>query len=282
MYSLEESLAYWNDAGRYGSIEERIARSKLWQPYYSYIAKQSMNRLYEGNAQASRTAAFMLRENILNDNDTLLDIGAGMGAYSVEFARRCASVTALDMDEDCLSVLRSRAAQCSLSNIRCINVPWEEYRESEKFDVTFSAMCPAICNQEELLRLESLTKRTACLLTVTRGSYEKCRMELMRQLPLKKSGGMVTEALHYYNVLYLMGRQPNIECWSEHFTTSASVESLVDRYAVYLKLFGVEESESVPFMRDFFEAKAVEGMVEDECQMYYALVYWNVPKNEKG
>lgn len=282
MYTLEDSIAYWSDAGRFGSKDERIARSKLWLPYYSYLAKDAIGKPYHVGEQAARTVSYMLQENILNSGDTLLDIGAGMGNYSVELARCCSSVTALDMNEDCLDVLKYRASQCNLTNIRCINASWEEYQENEKFDVTFSAMCPAICNQEELLRLESMTRHTACILTVTRGSYEKCRMELMRRLPLKKPGGMVTEALHYYNVLYLMGRQPNVKCWSEQYRTTADVEKLIDRYAVYLKIFGIDESESVPLMRDFFAEKAVGGMVEDECQMNYELIYWSVPENEKG
>lgn len=282
MYSLEESTAYWNDAGRYGSRDERIARGKLWLPYYSYIAKGSIGKPYSASEQALRVADYMLREGIIDCRDTLLDIGAGMGNYSIELARHCSSVTALDMNNDCLNALKYRASQCSLSNIRCINAPWEEYQDAEKYDVTFSAMCPAICNQEELLRLERMTRRTACILTVTRGSYEKCRMELMRRLELKNPGGMVTEALHYYNVLYLMGRQPNVGCWSERFQTTASVETLIDRYAVYLKIFGVDEAESVPLMREFFAEKAVNGMVEDECQMNYALVYWSVPESEEG
>lgn len=204
-----------------------------------------------------------------------------MGSYSIEFARLCASVTALDMNNDCLLVLKDKAARCGLSNIRCVNAPWEEYQERKRFDVTFSAMCPAICDQEELFRMEALTKRAACLLTVTRGSYESCRRELMRQLSLKKLDGMVTEALHYYNVLYLMGRQPNVKCWSEHFVTSASAESMIDRYTIYLKVFGIEESESVPFLRDFFAKRSVNGMIQDECQMNYALIFWDVPNDER-
>lgn len=282
MYSLESALACWNDVGQYGSIEERLARGRLWLPYYSHLAKKAMNRPYQPSAQAAYTAEFLLRENLLRPGDSLLDIGAGMGEYSLEFARRRAAVTALDMNPDSLEVLKRRAAQCCLSGMQCVNAPWETYAPAGKFDVTFSAMCPAVCDQEALLRLENMTRRTACLLTVTRGSYEKNRMELLRQLPLKKPGGMVTEALHYYNVLYLMGRQPGVKCWSECFRTTTRMDELIERYVVYLKIFGMEEAASRPFLRDFFSEKAVDGMVEDECRMNYALVYWDVSQRLKN
>lgn len=278
MYSLEEAITYWDAAGRFGSREERLERGSLWQPYYSYLAEEAVGTAYQVGAQAKRTVEYMLREGILRLDDSLLDLGAGMGSYSIEFAKHCRMVTALDSNGDCLAVLKERAKQCGIFNIHCLNTAWEEYKNKEKFDAAFSAMCPAICNQEELLRLEAMTKRVVCLLTVTRGSGEKCRMELMKQLPLKKPGGMVTEALHYYNVLYQMGRQPNVKCWSEHFNTTAEAEKLIERYTVYLKLFGLDEGESVPFLREFFDNRAVNGMIEDECHMNYALVYWEVPE----
>lgn len=280
MYSLERALELWDEAGGYGSAEKRIERGKMWLPYYSYIAKCCHGEPYHASIQAQRVSEFMLQEDILRSGYTLLDIGAGTGGYSIDFAKRCAGVTALDMNGDCLDVLRDWARQCGLDNINAVNVPWEEYRSKDKFDVTFSAMCPTICNQEELLRLESITKHTACLLTVTRGSYEKHRKELMRQLLLKKPEGMVTEALHYYNVLYLMGRQPSIKTWSEQFESHETVGELIERYCIYLKIFGMDKEASLPFLRDYFAGYEHDGIVSEKYRMNTALIYWNVPKAE--
>ena len=280
MYDLERALELWDEAGRYGSVEKRIERGRLWLPYYSYLANRCLGEPYHASTQAQRVSEFMLQEDILRSSYTLLDVGAGTGAYSIEFAKRCVGVTTLDMNGDSLAVLRDRARQCGLGNINVVNAPWEEYRNEDKFDVAFSAMCPAICNQEELLRLESITEHTACLLTVTCGSYEKHRKQLMRQLLLKKPEGMVTEALHYYNVLYLMGRQPSIKTWSEQFESRATVGELMERYSVYLKIFGMNKEDSQPFLQDYFARYEHDGIVSDECRMNTALIYWTVPETE--
>lgn len=276
MYSLENVSALWNESGHYGSPAERLERSRLWQPYYSFMANQSIDAPYETNTQTRGLISFMVREGLLRKDDNVLDIGAGIGNYSLPLAENCASVTAMDINADCLKVLKARSAKNKIGNIEVLNTAWEEYSDHKTFDLTFSAMCPAICSYEEILRLESITKRTACLLTVTRGSYEKCRMELMRQLPLKNIGGMVTEALHYYNVLYLMGRQPNVKCWSERFTAEERVSDLIKRYSIYFKIFGADEDISIPYMEKFFNTHSKGGMVHDECQMNYAFIYWNV------
>lgn len=276
MYTLEEALAQWEEAGRYGTREERIRRGKLWQPYYSYLAGKKRGSPYHPSTQAQAVTAFLLREGILRQSDSVLDLGAGMGSYSIELAKHCQKATALDANGDALAVLADWSRQEDLRNIELCNTPWETFDPGERYDVTFSAMCPAICNQEEILRLESMTRRTACLLTVTRGSYEKCRMELMKGLPLQKPGGTVSEALHYMNVLYLMGRQPNVKCWTEEHTSTAKVPDLIERYRIYLQIFGVGEDVSVPYLESFFAQRAEDGLVRDECRMNYALIYWDV------
>lgn len=276
MYTLEEALTRWEEAGRYGTREERIRRGSLWQPYYSYLAGKKRGSAYRPSPQAQAVTSFLRREGLLRQSDSVLDLGAGMGIYSMELAKHCQTVTALDANGDALAVLAGWSRQENLQNIELCNTHWETFEPGEPYDVTFSAMCPAICNQEEILRLESMTRRTACLLTVTRGSYEKSRMELMKGLPHQKPGGMVPEALHYMNVLYLMGRQPNVKCWTEAHTTTASVTELVERYRIYLQIFGVGEDISVPYLESFFSQRAEAGQVGDECRMNYALIYWNI------
>lgn len=276
MYSLENALEMWDKAGKYGSPEERTARSKQWEPYYSYLAECQTGEVYCPSEQAVGLVEFLIRENILRIGDCVLDIGAGMGSFALEFAKRCSKVSALDINNTCLKVLTERAEQLGLQNIRIVPEPWETYRATGKFDITFSAMCPAICNKEELLRLESMTRRTACLYTVTRGSYEKHRMELMKLFPNRQPAGMVSEALHYYNVLYLMGRQPNIKTWSKYFEYKVAEIEYVKRYSTYLQVFGIGDDESVPKLKDYFKHHSQDGAINETCQMNTALIYWDV------
>ena len=131
------------------------------------------------DSHAEDVARYLRDTGILHDNATLLDIGSGTGAYSLSFAKRCAKVTALDMEDMSLSVLTDHASMLGLSNINCIRGMWETYEPDRKFSVTFSSMCPAICTHEELLKMEAMTGETCCLIAVTRGSYDLHRKNLM-------------------------------------------------------------------------------------------------------
>lgn len=280
MYTLENCARLWNEAGQHGTVPERIARAKQWFPYYSYLA-QSMELLpYSLPKEPSPFVDFLLREGILTDTDTLLDIGAGMGSFSLEFSRKCRTVTALEPNGDCLRVLQQRAKKSGIDNIIPAEGFWEEYAPEESFDVSFSSMCPAICDVEQLRKMEAMTKKTCCLVTVMRGSYEKHRKAMMQELGIRPQGGMTTEAIHYINALYLMGRQVNVKCVTTRTSCRVPASKVMERYPIYFRIFGVPERDSIVFLENYLQRNAVDGFLEDETLLNQALIYWNVPKKD--
>jgi 16S rRNA G527 N7-methylase RsmG len=278
MYTLEDCKKEWEKTGKYGTPTERIERNKLWMPYYSFIAQQMLKTSYTKNEGVCEILRFLTGEKALNKSDTVLDIGAGNGRYTLELAQLCSAVTAIDMNGTSLSVIRKYAKEIGLSNITTLAKSWEEYDTDEKYDFILSSMCPAICNIDEILKMENMCKRTCCLVAVGRGSYEKVRQDIMKLLPIKKISGMTTEALQYYNILYLMGRQVNVKTCSQHFEYAQTLEGLLNQYPIYFKIFGVDESTSKSVITQYFNTHSENGVLKDECQLNYSLLYWNVNK----
>lgn len=281
MYSIEQAEAYWLEAGNHGSPEERKQRAMKWLPFYSGMAERCIGKAFNVSDDVIRTIDYLASQSIISSGDSLIDIGAGMGGYSLEFANRGLDVTALDVNTSCLKLIESRAADCGIENITTVPLSWEDYTSERQFDVVFSSMCPTICNLEELKKAEAIAKKSVCILTVARGSYNKHRMRLMEHFGVRGQGGMVTEVIHYYNALYLLGRQPNVKCWTDQSTSISDVNSTIKHFKNYFKLFGIEENISVPYMESYFDGCAHDGIVEDETVMNRALIFWNVPENKK-
>lgn len=274
MYTLEECERIWDEAGQHGAPEERIARAGAWLPYYAYLAEPMKQMPVHQGEDANSFPAYLLREGLVRGSDTVLDIGAGMGGDTVAFAAHCQKVTALELSGDCLEVLQHRAEGLGLKNIETVQLPWEDYRPTERFDVCYSSMCPAICNTEELRRMESLSKRLCCLVTVMRGSYDRHRKAMMADLGIQPKGGMVTELIHYFNALYLMGRQPNVVCRTLHREYDVPVEKLLEQYPIYFRIFGVEEARSRAFLEDYLSRNAENGLLHEESHINFALISW--------
>ena len=274
MYTLEACEKEWDAAGRHGSKEERMERAKRWLPYYACLAQRERGKPFHLPDRDNDMVSALVQSGKLRSGDSLLDIGAGMGSYALELARHCKSVTALDVSEPCLGVLRERAEHCGLDNVSTACGAWEEYSSSEHYDLVFSAMCPAICNTEELRRMEAASGGRCCLITVMRGSIDKHRRAMMAELKVRPSGGMVTEAIHYYNALYLMGRRPDVICRTVERSHDITEETLLTQYPVYFKIFGISEQDSVEFLRKYLARHGDHGVLREESVLNLAMITW--------
>ncbi|HDP36889.1 MAG TPA: class I SAM-dependent methyltransferase, partial [Candidatus Atribacteria bacterium] len=68
----------------------------------------------------------ILKKLDLNSNLTVLDIGCGPGTLVIPLARKVKSVTALDVSEEMLKLLKERAKIEGLDNIIYVNKAWED------------------------------------------------------------------------------------------------------------------------------------------------------------
>ena len=98
---------------------------------------------------------------------------------------------------------------------------------------------------------------------------------MMAGLGIKPAGGMVTEALHYMNVLYLSGRLFRMISRSTASTRKISERSVLEQYPIYFRIFGVEEDVSVPFLKDYLARHAEGGFLSEESRMNLAMLYWS-------
>ena len=274
--TLEECAAAWEKVGGHGTKEERIARNVRWIPFYSYVAQGQLQSNAGPDPHAKEVARILKEAGVLESGETLLDLGCGTGGFSLAFAEQGIQVTAVDMDHPSLLVLSNRARANGLG-IETQQAMWEQYDPETKFNVVFSSMCPAICDYQELLRFEGMGREYGCLIAVSRGSYDKHRKQLIQELEVKPKG-MTTEAMWYYNMLYLMGRQPNVWNFTRHFEYRAPVEKLVEQNKVYFEIFGISPEESEPKLRAYYERHAIDGLVPDESHINTQLIWWKIPE----
>ena len=76
-YSLENCSDLWAQAGKHGTVEERIARTKEWMPYYEYLAKCRMDDQNYGQDSG-----------LMQQEDKALEHSAGAVNPFVEFMCR--------------------------------------------------------------------------------------------------------------------------------------------------------------------------------------------------
>ena len=271
---LERIEREWESAHRFGTAEERVSRARAWLPYYSWLLKDRKGKPFDPEADPAGFVSFLTGNGLVNPDDTLLDIGAGGGDYSLRFARRCREVTALELNPDGVALIRERADLLGIGNLRTVHEAWELFRPEEPYGVTFVSMCPAICNVEEIRRMEDMTRHTCCIVTVKKGSYDFHRKQMMNELGLHPKG-MITDADRYLSVLGAMGRDVITSEKTLRFEYDVPERDFCEKYPVYFSVFGMPRETSKPYVKQYFKRHAGNGVLHDESELHLVLLAWN-------
>ncbi len=101
--------------------------------------------------------AKMLRHAMENGVDFtkkhILDVGCGSGMYTLRLARMAEHITAVDVSDEMLRLLREDAAAMNITNITTVCSGWDDFSADERFDIVFASMTPAIESDESREKL---------------------------------------------------------------------------------------------------------------------------------
>ncbi len=103
--------------------EEKISNDQFWRSYGIYD-QALMYSGYPGEILAKISS-------IISPGATLLDIGAGTGAFAIPLSRKTSRTIAIDPSEYQLQILSLKARQEGLTNITTIKKGWKDVLPSE-------------------------------------------------------------------------------------------------------------------------------------------------------
>ncbi len=108
-------------------------------------------------------------QSYVHKTDTLLDVGAGSGRFTLPLAQSVQAVTALDLSSDMLALLNQKAQVQNISNITSIEGNWEN-TTVEPHDVVLAAW--SMYRQQDMLAsLQKLVDATRRVLIIIDGDY---------------------------------------------------------------------------------------------------------------
>lgn len=95
-------------------------------------------------------------------NKRIIDIGCGTGIYGLIFAEMANEVLCLDFSNEMIKILKKEAIKRNITNISCIIKDFAEfdtYAYKKYFDISFASMTPAIKNENDIVKMENLSKK---------------------------------------------------------------------------------------------------------------------------
>jgi 2-polyprenyl-3-methyl-5-hydroxy-6-metoxy-1,4-benzoquinol methylase len=281
--SIPDWLLLWKElveAQARGRAKAKVkARPYDWQDK----AREFQEAVRQRWVKPDSSRDFIAADLDQHPGETVLDIGAGSGAWTVFLAQRARHITALDPSLAMLDLLRENVAAAGLTNVTIVDGGWPEADVAPHDVVLCSHALYGVADFEAFVRKMEATARRRCYLL----------------LRVVTPGGVMAEAAWHvwgqpydspnfqvaYNALLQLGIFANVlledtGLWKPW--TNASLDEALTEMKRRFDL--VNDTTHDAFLRDLL----ARHLTEAEGQWVWprgtrsALVYWDVSKAQNG
>jgi SAM-dependent methyltransferase len=231
-------------------------------------------------AKPDSSRAFILSR--LDADSTVLDIGAGTGAWSALLARRARRVTAVEPSPAMIEVMRENLAGEGVTNVTIVQGAWPGVPvELHDFSLCSHAMygCPDLA--AFVARMVACTRRT-CFLILRAPTLDGVRAEAAQHLwghPLDSPNFTIA-----YNILLQMGIYANVLMEDTGLWEPRTSASLEDALIDMKRHFGLNgNSDHDEYLMGLLRRRLTWHTSRNQYvwprEVRSALVYWTVDAN---
>ena len=180
---------------------------------------------------------------ILDENDTVLDVGCGEGSITIPIAKKVKKVIGIDSSPKMLEFLKKRAEDNEIFNIESILMPIEDISYSEIGDVDV-VICSRSLNgiipiDKVLTELNKIANKYV-FITIFGPENKKIEKDFDRELNIKTED--FPNYNYFFNILFNMGIYANIERFDlNNYREYNSIEEAMDNGKFRLDLYSGEE-----------------------------------------
>ncbi|CAM4483645.1 MAG: class I SAM-dependent methyltransferase [Paenibacillus macerans] len=222
----------------------------------------------EGRQRARRIMNWLEGQGVTFKDNTILDIGAASGGFTVPFAERGARVTSVEPNLSLSELLRENIAGIANGKVDVVAEPFEDIDIQAKgwekaFDFVFVSMCPVIVDWESVEKVLSCARKF-CYISLSAGSREHSLVNeiwpLVTDQPMKNEHLEMAYLLH---LLYLKGYSYESLVTKELKTTELSREAALQEVMNWLKMFNLPaDDRSRNIVADYLERTYPADKVE--------------------
>lgn len=268
MVDINDFLEIWENEN---TNEEAV--EKFWD-----------NRAEEFNKNEkdiSNLIDFLLSNKMISKNSSALDIGCGPGKYSIELAKSCREVVALDISSEMLKFANENARKNNINNIELKKTFWNniDLKQNDlenKFDLVFASMCPGINSYETLNKMIKASKKYCFMSGFIK--RESTVWDKLNQYLKKESINRNIDKKIYcaFNILYLMGYYPQIKYIDRNWEKSFSVDYLANQYISGFEMKEKLNNQEKEKIYNYLNTISDNGYITENINSKIAWIYWNV------
>lgn len=201
-------MAYWKKMVRLNAaMRETLEAAATSGDEYAEKCNEAILRA--DNIEQSRLQVSLMS---LEPDETVLDIGAGVGRLSIAVAKTAKHVTAVEPSVKMVSYLKKNMQKANVANITILNKRWEEVQlgfDTQPHDVSIVAYSLTMPNlTEALAKINDATKKRVYIITSATRLFDA---ELWKEVYGEAKPIWWLDHLYFSSVLLELGIYANVE-----------------------------------------------------------------------
>lgn len=257
-------IKYWQEA-----LKQKTDKNKDWDKAAPHFHKRAKKDDYHD---------LLFSKLILNENDSLLDLGCGEGSITLPIAKQVRKVTGVDSSTKMLELLNQRAQEQNIKNVDTILKSLEDisYEEIGDYDVVLaSRSLNGIIPIEETLK--TINEIANKYVFITLFGPENWKIEKEFNEYIGKENKPFPEYNYMFNILYNMGIYANIERLDiKAYREYNSIEEAMDNGKFRLDLLNDDEKAQLrKYLNEILKKDSETGKLYNEKDKAdWILIWW--------
>jgi FkbM family methyltransferase len=207
----------------------------------------------------------------LNEINSLLDVGCGVGNLSLRLAAKLSQVYSLDYSPKMLEILEENAKKKNISNIKIINTSWyDPWDEVPKADLVIASRSMEVKDMKEaLIKLNDKANKKVVLSYKVGGSFVSNEiLEVLKKDIIKKP-----DYIYLVNILYSMGIRASVNFVQSEGrgTIYSSKEKFIESVSWSIGDLSTNEIKS---LENYYNNLDKNKIIDEEF-VYWAIISWD-------
>ncbi|WP_419890007.1 methyltransferase domain-containing protein [Paenibacillus xylanexedens] len=201
----------------------------------------------EGKQRSERIMGWIENQGVEFAGLSILDIGAASGIFTIPFAEKGASVTAVEPSELLVSLMKETIPSALESKIEIVNERYEEISIQDKgwekkYDFAFASMCPAMSDWETIEQAINCARKYVYISTMA-GQKEHTLMDELKDVLGVTSSYKAGDMGYIQQLLYLKGYSYTMIITREVNSFEVPVEEIIEKLPEWLNTYELPSDE---------------------------------------